>query len=75
MKVAMDVSRNFPGVATLTFCLSFSGCWRYNANGCLQIALLFYTTKKMPHKSTCSIRIYFEIFFKWNCIRIFHKCV
>jgi len=24
----------------------------------------FYTTKKMPHESTRSIRIYFEIFFK-----------
>jgi len=35
----------------------------------------FYTTKKMPHESTRSIRIYFEIFFKWNCIRICHKGV
>jgi len=27
----------------------------------------FYTTKKIPHESTRSIRIYFEIFFMWNC--------
>jgi len=32
-----------------------------------------YTTKKMPHESTRSIRIYFEIFFKWSCIRVCHK--
>jgi len=28
----------------------------------------FYTTKKMPHESMRSIRIYFEIFFKWSDI-------
>jgi len=71
----MGVRRNFPGGATSTFCLSFSGYWRYNANGCSQNALLFYTTKKIPHESTCSIRIYFEIFFKWSCTRICHKGV
>jgi len=27
----------------------------------------FYTTKKISHESTRSIRIYFEIFFKWSC--------
>jgi len=27
----------------------------------------FYTTKKIPPESTRSIRIYFEIFFKWSC--------
>jgi len=27
----------------------------------------FHTTKKMPHESTRSIRIHFEIFFKWSC--------
>jgi len=27
----------------------------------------FYTTMKIPHESTRSIRIYFEIFFKWSC--------
>jgi len=26
----------------------------------------FYTTKKIPHESKRSVRIYFEIFFKWN---------
>jgi len=33
----------------------------------------FYTTKKMPHESMRSIRIYFEIFFKWSCTLICHK--
>jgi len=28
----------------------------------------FYTTKKMPHESTRSIRIYFEIVFERSCI-------
>ena len=32
-----------------------------------------YTTKKMSHESTHSIRIYVETFFKWSCIRICHK--
>jgi len=27
----------------------------------------FYTTKKIPHASTRSICIYFEIFVKWSC--------
>jgi len=27
----------------------------------------FYTTKKMPYERTGSIRIHFEIFFKWSC--------
>jgi len=27
----------------------------------------FFTTKKISHESTHSIRIYFEIFFKWSC--------
>jgi len=35
----------------------------------------FYTTMKMPHESTRSMRIYFEIFFKWSCIRVCHKDV
>jgi len=26
-----------------------------------------YTTKKIPQESTLSSRVYFEIFFKWNC--------
>jgi len=28
----------------------------------------FYTTKKMPHESTRSIRIYFEFFFERSCL-------
>jgi len=37
----------------------------------------FYTTKTMLHESTRSIRIYFEIFFKWSCkgLLICHKRV
>jgi len=35
----------------------------------------FYTIKKMHHESTCSICIYFEIFFQWSCIRVCHKNV
>ena len=27
----------------------------------------FYTAKKIPHESTRSIRIYFEIILKWSC--------
>jgi len=34
-----------------------------------------YTTKKIPHESTRSIRIYFEILFKWRCKRVCHKGV
>ena len=29
----------------------------------------FYTTKKIPHESTRSVRI-FEIVFRWSCIRV-----
>jgi len=44
----MAVRKNFSWGATLTFCLSFSGCWPCNENGSSQNALLyrFYTTKK-----------------------------
>jgi len=35
----------------------------------------FCTTKKMSHVSTRSFRIYFEILFKWSCMRVRHKGV
>ena len=35
----------------------------------------FYTTKKMPQESTRSMRIYFEILFKWRCTLVCRKCV
>jgi len=68
VKVAMGVRRNFSrGGATSTFCLSFSGCWRCHENGRSQNALLFLHHKEnLPWKQAL-FRIYFEIFFKWNC--------
>jgi len=48
--VHMGVRRNFSkGGATSTFCFSFSGCWRCNANARSQTLCPFYTTKKRPH--------------------------
>jgi len=35
--------------------------------GVHKILYCFYTTKKLPHESMRSIRIYFEIFLKWSC--------
>jgi len=55
--------------------LCFFGCWRCNANGRSQNALLFLHHKKMPRETTRLIRIYFETFFKWSCIRVYHKAV
>jgi len=50
MATTIGVSRNFSkGGAKSTFRLSFSGCWRCNANGCTQNASPFHTTKKMPN--------------------------
>jgi len=46
----MGVCRNFSrGEQIRHFYLSFSGCWRCNANGRTQNASPFYTTKKMPN--------------------------
>jgi len=43
----MGVRRNFSrGGAASTFCLYFSGCWCYNANGCSQNAVLFLHHKQ-----------------------------
>jgi len=68
VKVATGVRRNFSRGATSTFCWPFSVCWRCNANGRSQNVLLcFYATKKIPRESTRSIRIHFEIFWKWSC--------
>jgi len=42
ISASMGVSRNFyRGEATSKFYLSFSGCWRCNANGCSQNASPF----------------------------------
>ena len=71
----MGVRRNFSRGSTSTFCLSFSGCWRFNANGSSQTVYCFYTTKKMPQESTRSIRIHFEILFKWRCTLFCRKGV
>ena len=73
VKVAMGVADIFPGGATWTCCWSFSGWSLCNANGRSQNALLFLHHKKMPHESTCSTRIYFEIFFKWSCRRVWYE--
>jgi len=67
-KVAMGVHRNF-----------FQGGKRRHFGYHFQVADVamqmdvykthscFYTTKKIPHESTYSIRSYFETFFKWSC--------
>ena len=47
------------GGASLTSRLLFSVCKRYNANRPSQNAFYpFYTTKKIPHESTRSVRIF-----------------
>jgi len=46
----------FQGGATLTFCLSFSGCYRCNVQKLLN---LFYTTKEMPHFATTVTKMRF----------------
>jgi len=51
----------FQGEATSKFCLSFSGCWRWNANGPSQNALPF-----LPHYSVL-IESQFSIF----CLKCF----
>jgi len=76
MKVDMGICRNFPEGGNVDICWSFWGCWCCNANERSQnnLAYCLYTTKKMPHESTRSIHIYFQIF-KWSCTLVYHKCV
>ena len=64
VKVAMGVCRNFSkGDATSTFCLSRSGCWRYNANGCSQNALLLLHHKEnAPWKHALRSHLIWNIF-------------
>ena len=50
----------FPGGATSNFCLSFSGCWRCNANGCSQNALPF-----LPHWSVLAEPQFSIVCLKW----------
>ena len=67
VKVAMSVRRNFSRGTTSTFCLLFSGCWRCNADGRLQNAVLFLHHKEnSPWKHALHSHL-FEIFFKWSC--------
>jgi len=74
----MGVRRNFSRVgATSTFCYLFQVADVTIQTDVCKTRYCFYTTKAMPHENTRSIRIYFEIFFKWSCIglRICHKGV
>ena len=43
ISASMGVRRNFSREETSKFCLSLTGCWRYNANGRSHNALFFYT--------------------------------
>jgi len=64
VKVAMSVRRNFStGSATSTFCLSFSSCWRCNANGSSQNALLFQHHKEnAPWKHALHSHLFWKLF-------------
>jgi len=67
----MDVRRKFSRVrGTSTFCLSFSGgwqCWQMDVHK----TFYFSTPQKNPNESTRSIRIIFEIAFRWRrCARV-----
>jgi len=71
----MDVRRNFSRGQRRHFAYHFQA-----ADIAMQVDVhktlyCFCTTKKMPHESMRSIRIYFEIFFKWSWIRVCHKGV
>jgi len=50
--LSMGVRSTFSWGETSTFCLYFSGCWRCNAHGRLQSALLFLRKKKLLHFMT-----------------------
>ena len=71
----MGVRRNFPRGETLTFCLSFSGCWRWNANGRSQNASLS-TSKKILYvtaAATASLTLTMDFLNLWNnCYRFTH---
>ena len=60
----MGVRRNFSrGGAKSTFCLSFSGCWRYNANRCSQNASLFLQHKEnAPWKHALHSHLFWNLF-------------
>jgi len=60
----------FPGSETSTFCYLFHFADVAMQTDVYKALYCFYTTKKMPHESTRSIRTYFEIFFKWSCIGV-----
>jgi len=77
VKVAMGVRRNFPGVKRQHFAYLFQVADVTMQTDVYKTFYCFYTAKKMPHESTRSIRICFEIFFKWSCagLRICDKGV
>jgi len=58
----------FPGGATSTFCLFFSGCKRCNANEPRKKLYSFYTAKKISHESTRSFHIVLK---SYSCRAIF----
>jgi len=63
MKVAMGVRRNLSrGRATSTFCLSFSGCWRCNANGRLQNPLLFLHKENAQWKHALHSHLFWNLY-------------
>jgi len=69
VKVAMGVRRNFSRGRNVDICLSFSGCWCYNAHGCLQNALLFLHHKEnAPWKHALYSHL-FWIFFRAELFR------
>jgi len=59
----MGVRRNFSRGGTSTFCLSFSGCWRYNENGRSQNAFLFLHHKEnSPWKHVLHLHLFWKLF-------------
>jgi len=61
VKVATGVRRSFCRGATSTFCLSFSGCWRCNANVRWPKAFLF-----LQHKENSPWKHAFHSHLFWN---------
>jgi len=59
----MGVRRNVSRGTTLTFCLLFSGCWRYSANGRLQNAVPFLHHKEnSPWKHALHSHLFWNLF-------------
>ena len=72
----MGVHRNFSrGVQRRHFAYLFQVADVATQTDVHKTLYCFWITKKVPHESIRSIHIYFEIFFKWICVRICHKGV